>query len=386
MDNKVNAPKILMLACQEIIEQQNDGGKKISYRNFELLCRTFGNDNVTLMMYTNHRPSIEKTSIIRVRSYNNVVDRAFNVLCGRLFTNVRGEEKVLSFIKKNNIDILFLDRSLYGTLVNKLKAQNIECKVWVYAHNIETNYFRNKFKNNKLLSYIICKKVDVNEKITIQNADCLMGLTERDGRLMLELYGKEMKYIIPTLFSDVVDEQLIETNYDDTLHLLFLGSCFGPNYDGIKWFVDSVFDRLHNVDLTIVGKGFEDRRQQLTKDGIIVIGSVENLSDYYYKNYVMIMPIFYGDGQKVKTAEAMMYGKTILATDEALEGYEVDGVTGIYRCNSDIEFVDTINNLILDMNYLDNVQPVRNIFLLKYEFNNMMSILEPKLWKEWIDG
>lgn len=38
----------------------------------------------------------------------------------------------------------------------------------------------------------------------------------------------------------------------------------------------------------------------------------------------MVMPIFSGSGMKVKTAEALMYGKFLIGTKEAFEGYEID--------------------------------------------------------------
>ena len=65
----------------------------------------------------------------------------------------------------------------------------------------------------------------------------------------------------------------------------------------------------------------------------------------YTNAYGVIMPIFLGSGMKVKTTEALMYGKAIIATDEALTGYSIDGIDGIYKCNSAEEFIDAINNV-----------------------------------------
>ena len=41
-----------------------------------------------------------------------------------------------------------------------------------------------------------------------------------------------------------------------------------------------------------------------------------------------------GSGMKVKTCEALMYGKNILGTDEAFEGYELDTARVGGRCNN----------------------------------------------------
>ena len=98
---------------------------------------------------------------------------------------------------------------------------------------------------------------------------------------------------------------------------------FSPNYDGIKWFAENVMTELKDYHLIIVGKDFEQKKDELENVNVHVVGTVESLEKYYYSENIMVMPIFYGDGMKIKTAEAMMYGKIILASDEALEGYEV---------------------------------------------------------------
>lgn len=60
-----------------------------------------------------------------------------------------------------------------------------------------------------------------------------------------------------------------------------------------------------------------------------------------------------------------MYGKNIIGTDEALEGYELDYNRMGGKCNSSKEFIDTIQA------FIDNPRPrfntySRNTFLEKY--------------------
>ena len=84
----------------------------------------------------------------------------------------------------------------------------------------------------------------------------------------------------------------------------------------------------------------------------------------------MVLPILWGDGMKVKTAEALMFGKTIFATDEALEGYMIENTENIYRCNSADEFINKINTYIVEKNRQKKYNPsIRELFLSKYETN-----------------
>lgn len=97
-----------------------------------------------------------------------------------------------------------------------------------------------------------------------------------------------------------------------------------------------------------------------------ILSNIKDLTPYYQNALCMVMPIFTGGGMKVKTAEALMYGKIIVGTKESFEGYETNA-TGIFiECNNKEEFISKINKL------LPKVQPYnidsRKLFLEKYSF------------------
>lgn len=193
------------------------------------------------------------------------------------------------------------------------------------------------------LLYKVVKKC---EKESVDLADRIICLNWRDGQLLKQTYGREADMYLPINMSDVCKEELIKNSHYNK-ELLFVGSLFEPNYDGIKWFVEKVMSRLPEYKLTIVGRNFEKVRDELQRDNVCVVGSVDDLSSYYYEYPVMVMPILYGAGMKVKTAEALMYGKTILGTAEAFEGYNINNVRGIFLCQSESDFVDAIKKFIV---------------------------------------
>ena len=105
-----------------------------------------------------------------------------------------------------------------------------------------------------------------------------------------------------------------------------------------------------------------------------VIGSVDSTDEYYYSHAAVIMPIRYGAGMKVKTAEAMMFGRYIFASDEALEGYEVEGIDGIKRCNTAEEYIKEINYFFNSPLIPKYSTETRQLFLSKYETNSIKEI------------
>ena len=192
----------------------------------------------------------------------------------------------------------------------------------------------------------------------------MICITKRDAERTLELYGRKANAIIPVSFHDRYEEKNI--NLLNGKELLFIGSLFPPNYDGIKWFVENVMSKLPNVHLTIVGKGFEKVKNELTRSNVSIVGTVNNLDEYYYKYPVIVMPIRYGKGMKVKTAEALMFAKIIIGSSEAFEGYDIQGCKGIYECNTAREFASSIEKVFANPIYVN--EDARNLFLHKYEY------------------
>jgi glycosyltransferase involved in cell wall biosynthesis len=256
----------------------------------------------------------------------------------------------------------------------------LDCQIWVFVHNIEKNYFKNKVKNQSKLFYLPYLKIKGSEKYTFTHSDYIMTLTQRDSKLLQDIYGRKSNIILPMTFYDEFDiSRLPDTDTTAQIkELLFIGSMFPPNYMGIKWFVENVMPELEDYNLSIVGKDFELKKDELERKNVHVIGTVEKLDKYYYTENIMVMPIFYGDGIKIKTAEAMMYGKTIIASDEALEGYEVDKVRGIFRCNTKEEFVDKIKEASKLCGNGYN-QEVREAYLSGYCLDNQIGECK-KVW------
>lgn len=372
------AKRVLMICGQEIICERNDGGKKCSYRNYELFRKVFGNKNVYLCMLTNCSAE-DKETIFRISAYRTIIDRGINILRGTLFTSATNEQKIVDFIQKNRINIVLFERSMYGSLISRIKKRKLKCEIWIFVHNIEKQYFENKIKCNRFLYMLPYWKIVESEKRTFDFADYIITLTERDARLIKEIYGKKNNLTLPMAFYDEFNyKKLIKDNSNHgTKELLFIGTMFAPNYDGIKWFVENVMSELSGFHLTIVGKNFEFKRNDLERENVQVIGTVESLDKYYYSDNIMIMPIFYGNGMKIKVAEAMMYGKTILASNEALEGYEVDGIHGIYRCNTKEEYIKVIRTIDITKSYYNKM--VRQLFLSKYCLESQINKCK-KLW------
>lgn len=195
-------------------------------------------------------------------------------------------------------------------------------------------------------------------------ADKIILLNKRDEKELKKLYGRKADFFLPVSFTDTFDDKKRVMSFRKQVELLFVGSLFQPNIEGLKWFVQEVMTRLDKdrFVLKIVGKNLQLLKHELESDNVQVIGTVDTIETYYYSADAVVVPVFYGDGMKVKTAEAMMYGKMILATDEALEGYDISDVEGIFRCNDASEFINKLETVEFSRFY----KSVRNLYKNKY--------------------
>ncbi len=372
--------KVLFLGTQNIKEPVMNGGMQCSKRNFDLIAQVTGEDDLFSAIIWNSAEQYRHNRFFK-RCGNNKESLISSIRMCRLY-KCSEEKKILAYIKQVNPDILFTDTTLLGKILKKVDRT---VKIVVFLHNIEVEYARHRVKKEGwryLPAYIATA---YNEKLSLKYASRVICLNHRDSKLAGKIYGRTATDrsidLLPISFKDRFDRDKINRK-DSSRELLFIGSNFGPNYDGIKWFIQNIMHKLQEYKLIIVGKDFEKVREELERDNVSVVGTVENLDDYYYKYFNIILPIKYGDGMKVKTAEAMMFGMNIFATDEALEGYEAEHVQGIFRCNSADDFIREIRlSSRINKEGLWN-QDVRDVYMKNHCFDNQVEQMK-KILCDW---
>lgn len=328
--------KAVFVGSQNIMDPAMNGGMQCSRRNYDLLCGVLGEENVYSAIIWNSTENRERNRYFR-RNVSGLESLAASLCMCRLYRPSE-EKKLLEYIHQIGPDVLYLDTSLMGKILKRLDPR---IRTVVFMHNVEREYAWNRVRKVSLRYFPAFLAAAYNESIAVKSAGTLVCLNSRDAAKVRKLYKRNPDYLLPISFQDTFDPgKITRTGEDRTL--LFVGSNFPPNLDGVGWFIDEVMPELPEYKLLVVGKDFERNREELLRENVEIAGTVKCVENYYYRYSSIVMPIRYGDGMKVKTAEAMMYGMNLFATDEALEGYDVDGAGGIYRCNTKEEFVRAI--------------------------------------------
>ena len=194
------------------------------------------------------------------------------------------------------------------------------------------------------MRWLVVPCADRNDRWSCRFADRTIALSTRDDDELFRRYHRRADQLIPVAFVDRFKRDNYSTDLTAEKPLcMFLGAYFPANVEGIEWFVKNVLPHV-NIRMQIVGKGMEKLKEaDWMRVDIEVLSNVPNLEPLFEAADIMVLPIFKGSGMKVKTCESLMYGKNIIGTDEAFEGYEItEGVSG-WRCNTAEEYIECIH-------------------------------------------
>ncbi|WP_407426661.1 glycosyltransferase [Arcticibacter sp.] len=340
------------------------GGSAVTKRNLSMCREIFGSGNVTVY-------SISKAD----SRYSILIQNMFGFIGGLSPQHIAEIVKLLS---RNDMLIthVFIDTSLMGRLAEVIKKRRPEVKVVVFFHNVESLYFLSLRKTTNKIWHLLSEHASAhNEKNAVRYSDAIITLNSKDSNELNALYNRLADLQLPTSFKDQFrEEKALNVGTNKVCKLLFVGSYFFANVQGILWFVEEVMPKLNNVVLKIVGKGFEAMSITTQHNTVEVEGYCPSLEDHYYEADLVISPIFVGGGMKTKVAEALMFGKTIIGTSVAFEGYELDGSGWGVMTDTVDGFVSFINNYDFSASKVNYRS--REIYMSKYSFQRSVELFK----------
>ena len=347
--------------------------------HYKALCDIFGRDNVFFITLSPTERERRLRNYISYGKYKTVLDRVHRWMQGNMmFISNDIISEICEVINCNAIRTVFIEDSVFGNLVKKIKKNCKECKVLSFYHDVKADLYKQWMDNERTLKSKIEYTIGIRQEYVNQKyADINIVFNERDAKTYQVYYGKRPEAIIPlpapvpSISRGVMNSI---TAKDDKKHILFVGKKYYPNLVGFKWFVDNVLPSLtDNIQVDVVGRGLEELKKEYSDPRINVIGGVESLNPYYENADIVIAPLFDGGGMKSKTVEALSFGKIFVGTEESLFGFweEMDSnITGktCYHCNTPEEWIQTINNLANDEIHKFN-EAVFELFKAKFSYD-----------------
>ena len=167
-----------------------------------------------------------------------------------------------------------------------------------------------------------------------------------------DLIAHANSFNIEVVANGVDFEKFKNQNEKKEFDLIFTGNMsYIPNVDAAIFLANTIFPELKQkfpfLTLTICGAHPTAKVKALARDGILVTGWVDDISEYYAKSKIFIAPMRLGTGLQNKLLEAMASG--IPCVTSALAGKPLENIQqakDIMICNTLTGYIDSISLLL----------------------------------------
>lgn len=175
------------------------------------------------------------------------------------------------------------------------------------------------------LAMLECRRL---ESVALREAEVLVCSTV-DRLRLLQRVPHARVHVIPNAYP--VLPVLAPKERHDVLNLLFLGTLsYPPNIDGVEHAADQILPAVQRlwgglVRLRVVGRRPAPRvLAKHRPPDLQVVGEVDDVTQAYAEADIVIVPIRFGSGTRIKILEALSLGRPVVTTTAGVEGLDLE--------------------------------------------------------------
>jgi Glycosyl transferases group 1 len=310
---------VIIISFEVVYAKKTKGGGAEIMRRAEMLIEN--GFNVKILSFgkpseQTTRPDIE-TVIRREISLLDVLRLRPIPIASRPF------EAIKKYVK-NDTGAIFLIEGFQSSsiLVDSDLLENSQ--VFLRVHNWESKYHLQMSLGargiRKLYHYLTYLQYTKYENILINSVKSLYHISSLEQNLMRLEYPSAKH----ELFSPISKPIPCTNKKGKFQRIIIFGDMTVPgNSAGLQWFIDNVWEKIHHqfdhLTLDIYGIGSE----RFAGFGINGYGYVNDISEKLSeKSSLLIMPVMYGGGVKIKAIDVISSGIPCIYSKKALEGID----------------------------------------------------------------
>lgn len=164
--------------------------------------------------------------------------------------------------------------------------------------------------------------------------------------------------------------------------ILLIGSDNNLNLDGLIWFIEEVWLKLHSkhpdAELMVAGSLCRFKNQFDSNRGVTFYGRYENEKEIYSKADICINPMQEGTGLKIKTLEALAHGKWVVSTYEGGSGLKDMIGKGLYCSDDPNEWVNVLDQAF-NVSQNDDERIIRTKSAIEKIYRDNLEVIEKSL-------
>lgn len=234
----------------------------------------------------------------------------------------------------------------YVTLSKVLEHIDVERKV-IFTHDAFTH--KHELLNVEEFSFSLSPN---EEAKGLRRATDILAIQENEAQLFHYYNPKARIYKVFSFFP--IKEQSLTYNNN----ILFLSGNNQLNRNGIDYFLKEVYpiilDKKNDVKL-IIGGAICNYLQNKKLINTELLGYIDNPDDFYAMGDIAINPIYQGTGLKIKTFEALSYGKLCVVTPHSIEGIYNPHKAPLFIGHTNKEYANLIISLLENKNERQNI-------------------------------
>lgn len=225
---------------------------------------------------------------------------------------------------------------------SKLLTYSISNTKCLFSHDV----FSNRNQDGLSAWHSFSSK---SEAKALRRADHILSIQENESIFFRHLVPSLDVHTVymPFSFKDVTS---ISLN-----NLLFFSGYNEHNQSAIKSFINNIWPVIsaHFPELKLfIGGSICKVLQDLPLPETVVLkGMYKNPEDFYSQGAIVINPVSSGTGLKVKTFEAISYGKYVLVHPHSVEGIFEKQNAPIVVCNSADDYINALDKTVLHLGF-----------------------------------
>lgn len=308
------------------------------------------------------RDYVEKTGIegVYIDTRVNAVDAFANFVTSdsyniSRFFSTDYDIKLAKLIQREKFDIIHLE-SLFMTPYVPTIRRYCKTPIVLRSHNLEFVIWEKIARGTKnvakriYLNYL-ASKLRNYELSMLNEVNGIASISEEDRNRFLAFGVKKKIKTIP--FGVDFNDYPERPDNNPEIALFHLGAMdWGPNLEGILWFVNSIWPKIHdrfpNLKLYLAGRNMPP---DLLKEGapnIELVGEVESAVDFIRSKAIMIVPLLSAGGIRVKIIEGLALGKAVISTTLGAEGLDCEHKKNIMLADRSEDWIQAIQTLLDD--------------------------------------
>lgn len=376
---------------------QNDRGNKIRIKSLIESLKSMGFD--IDFFYMNHGEALT----------NNFDFNQFHQITNFYYHDLKFESRKLErfdnfFYRLSRKKILNPDLFVPKSIDRKITQELLDDFTQIVHKKDYKAVIINYVFYSKLLDYCpnkVLKIIDTHDKFgerwkatytsgkrpgidSISDKEEIKGLKRAD--VVISIQNKEEQYFKTNLTKKVINigqkieyKPLLKTGIEPVL--LYVAASNNFNLQSITYFIEYTFNNLCNhfkkIKLIIAGSICKDLQNYQNSKNISLYGRFEDSKEVYSLADIVVNPVKYGTGLKIKNIEALGYSKYLITSKLGASGIEKWKEKAFFIAESQEKYIELLDKILNDKEYRKDIQNEIEFFVKEWNneyWNNVFSL------------